>query len=460
MASPIHAAQNRQVELEARRKAMLAEGSTATAEEMEALVAEIAANDRDLAALKAMQDAERTAPATRQAGTVTPRVEQDPKRGFRSIGEFAQTVRSHQLAMSRGVGRPDERLLCVINETDKEAEKIAAELRAAGQEDTPAVIYQRYGAAAPTTLHKEGQSEDGLMVPPDFRRELWKPALEGDDLMSLMRVQPTESVVVQFAADETTPWGANGIKAYWVAEGAQLTASKLSTKPREVRLHKIGCLVYTTDELLMDTSLLSARINEWAPMAMGWTCGEAVMRGDGSGKPFGWEGSSAAPSNALVTVAKETSQPAATLVSENVLKMSSRMLAGPGSNLIWLANRDVLPQMASLKIGNEPSWVGQNQGLKDAPNGMLLGSPIQWSEHCNTLGTSGDIQYINTSGMAVFVHSSGTRVDSSIHLYFDYDISAFRFIQRIGAQPYLTAAISPFKGANTKSHFIYLATRS
>lgn len=432
MASPLHAAQNKQVELQARRAAMLADGSTATAEEKEALAAEIAGNDREIAAHTALQDLERKAPAaSREQIVATPRTEKDPKRGFKSIGEFAMAV--HEAGRRDGTAVVDERLAVAYNDLGD----------------------GKFSAVAPSPLQREGQSSEGFMVPPDYRPGIWKPAFENDDLLAMVNPQPTESNSVQFVTDETTPWGAAGVIAYWTAEGAQKTASKLGTSGSEVKLHKVAALVYATDEVLQDAPLLTSRINEAAPMAIAWTVSEAIMRGTGAGQPLGWENG-----GSLVTVAKETSQTAATIVPENLFKMHSRLLTGPGSRVAWLANRDTLPQIGMLKIGNEPSWTGQNKGLTEAPSGLLVGDPIRFTEHAQTLGTTGDVQLINFAGYAAFIRSGGTRYDSSIHLYFDYDITAFRWVMRVGGQPLLKAPVSPFKGSATKSHFVYLATRS
>ena len=48
----------------------------------------------------------------------------------------------------------------------------------------------------------------------------------------------------------------------------------------------------------------------------------------------------------------------------------------------------------------------------------------------------------------------------SIHLRFDYDESTFRFIFRVDGQPWWSAALTPYKGTNTQSCFVALATRS
>lgn len=444
-ASPLEALQFERQTLQARASALLqmdpetgapiASAAPPTAEEIAeatTINAQVRTLDARISAMEATRTMQRTAPAAREVATVTPQAERDPKRGFKSVGEFALAV--HAACKRDGTARIDERL--AMQATDDGV---------------------KIGATAPSTYQQEGHSTEGFQIPPDFRPGIWRPAFDSDELMGLVNPQPTDSNSVQFVRDETTLWGASGIKAYWTAEGAQLTASKLVTAGTELKLHKVAALVYATDEVLSDAALMSTRINEIAPMAISWTVSEAFMRGTGAGQPLGWGHSSY---GGLVTQAKETSQTAATIVPENLFKMFARVLAGPGARIAVLANRDTLPQIATLKIGNEPSWSQQNAGMKDAPNGLLLGSSIRFSEHCDTLGTAGDVQMVNFAGYAAYIKSGGTRFDSSIHLYFDYDIQAFRWIMRIGGMPILSAPITPYKGSATRSHFVWLATRS
>ena len=58
------------------------------------------------------------------------------------------------------------------------------------------------------------------------------------------------------------------------------------------------------------------------------------------------------------------------------------------------------------------------------------------------------------------VKSGGIKFAASMHLYFDYDIEAFRWTFRMGGQPYLSAPVSQAKGSQTLSHFITLAERT
>lgn len=337
--------------------------------------------------------------------------------GFHSIGEFAAAVFN---AGNRGAPVVDPRL-----------------------------------NAAPTNFHEGGgASGEGYMLPVQYRDEIWEAVAQTDDLLNTVDLEPTSARQVDMIKDESTPWGSSGVQAYWRAEAAQMTASKLDTDGTSVTLHELYAFVLATEELMSDAPRLNARIQRKAPQAISWKASDAVVYGTGAGQPLGWMNSSA-----LVSVAKESGQSADTLEAMNVLKMYSRLMVVPGDNPYWLTNRDVVPQLATMTIGDKPIWMPPN-GLISAPGGFLLGLPVRFSEHAKTLGDKGDLQLVSPKGYYAARRTQGIEYAESIHLFFDYNIKAFRFIFRIGGQPHLSAAISPANGSNTKSHFVVLDERA
>src|SRR3990167_4253495 len=206
------------------------------------------------------------------------------------------------------------------------------------------------------------------MVPRGMRDTIWESALSDEDILGLVQPEPTDSNAVELVSDETTPWGTTGIQAKWRAEASQMTANKLATNAIQVRLHELYAFVLSSDELLADAPRLNSRLTRGAGRAIQWKSAQAIMYGTGAGQPLGWFTSAS-----LISIAKESSQASTSLVAQNVLKMYARLLAGPGSRPTWFMNRDVVPQLVDLKIGAEPSWKGQNEGLQSAPSGLLLG---------------------------------------------------------------------------------------
>lgn len=309
--------------------------------------------------------------------------------------------------------------------------------------------------AAPTNFHQETSADEGYMVPPAFRRDIWSLVFEQENLLDDVDAEPTDSNSVQVVKDESTPWGATGVQANWEAEGVQFTASKVATNAENLRLNKLYAFVLATEELLEDAPRLNARLTTKSAEAIRWKINEAIIDGDGVGKPLGWTASAA-----QVSVAKEGSQVAATIVAANIGKMFGRLLPQGISRSLWMINPDAINQLMLMTVGNQPIWTPPASGFANAPGGFLMGRPIRLSEHCETLGTKNDIQFVDPKGYYAATKQGGTRFATSIHLFFDYDMMAFRWTFRVAGQPHLSAPVGPAKGSNNKSHFVTLDTRA
>ena len=309
--------------------------------------------------------------------------------------------------------------------------------------------------AAPTNYHEGGGTAgEGFMLPVDFRNDIWEAVAGVESLMMDVDLEPTSARQVDMIKDESTPWGSSGVQAYWRSEGVQMNASKLDTDGASVTLHELYAFVLATEELLADAPRLNARLQRKAPQAIAWKASDSIVYGTGAGQPLGWFNSAA-----LVSVAAESGQAADTIVAQNVLKMYARLLMVPGDRPYWLANQDVVPQLAGMTIGDQPVWTPPN-GLVDAPGGFLLGRAVKWSEHAKTLGDKGDLTFVSPKGYYAARRTQGIEYAESIHLFFDYNIKAFRFIFRFGGQPHLSAPVSPANGSSTKSHFVTLDART
>ncbi len=357
--------------------------------------------------------------------------EPDPARtgGFRTVAEFARAVR-----------------VACTPETAHMIDQRLLQMRRAGgvQAAPPAGGFMEGG----------GSAGEGFELPVQYRDELWQLVFDMNDLLSMVDVEPTSARQVDLSADETTPWGSSGVQAFWRGEGTQMLATKLVTKGRQVTLHELYAFVLATEELLEDAPRLNNRLTVKSAQAINWKINDSIFYGGGVGQPLGWFNSPA-----LVSIAKEAGQAADTIVALNVLKMYSRLLVAPGDTPKWFANRDTVPQLSVITIGDKPVWLPPN-GLIDAPGGFLLGYPIDWKENCKTLGDKGDLQLVSPKGYFAARRTTGVQFASSMHLYFDYNMQAFRWTFRFGGEPHLSAPIAPANGTNTKSHFVTLDERA
>ena len=142
--------------------------------------------------------------------------------------------------------------------------------------------------------------------------------------------------------------------------------------------------------------------------------------------------------------------------------MIARLPAGSFANAVWIVNNDVLPALFTLTLGNYPIYLpmGMNVGgIQTSPYGTLLGRPVFVSQHANTFSSQGDILLVDLKYYQTITKAGGMQTATSMHLYFDADLTAFRTTFRMDGQAKIVAPISPAKGSTTMSPFIQLGAR-
>jgi HK97 family phage major capsid protein len=349
---------------------------------------------------------------------VTENVANDPKRGYKSLGEFAVDVKNAAIN-----GQPSQRLTI--------------------------------GAAAPSTFGNEASGVDGgFLIPPDFATEVFNLSLLEDSLLPMVDNITVDGNSMAFPKDETTPWGTDGVRAYWQSEGTAATATKPKFGTTMMRLHKLLALVPLTDELLTDTNALNSYLPNLMSRSIRWKTNEAFITGTGAGQPEGMFTGAAA-----VTVTKDSGQAANTISVLNLTNMLARLPPGSLSRAVWMITPDAIPSLLGLTIGNVPAFLPLNQPITGKVNWMLFGLPVMISQHVAAFSAAGDIRLVDGSYYRAITKAGGIETASSMHLYFDADATAFRTTFRVDGQPKLAAAIAQAKGSNTLSPFVQLGAR-
>ncbi len=325
---------------------------------------------------------------------------------------------------------------------------------------SPGNVDPRLVANAPTTFSTEGIGEDGgFAVPPDFRRDIMVKVAGEESLLSRTDQLTSSSNSITLPKDETTPHQTTGgVLAFWENEGALLTQSKIALEQETIRLNKLTALVPVTSELLEDAPAMSTYLRRKVPEKFTFKVNDAIVNGTGAGQPRGLLNSAA-----LISVAKESGQAADTIVFNNITNMWSRLYSGCRSNAIWLVNQDIEPQLLGLQFPGSGTAVPvylPPGGLSVSPFGTLMGKPVIPIESAQTLGDAGDIILTDLTQYLTALKTGGIRQDVSMHLWFDYDQVAFRFIMRVAGQSWWSSAISPANGSNTRSCTVSLAERA
>jgi len=351
----------------------------------------------------------------------------DPRAGFKHFGEFALAVRD---ACQPGK-RPDDRLALITKAASGMGENTGA--------------------------------DGGFLVPTEFVQRILDRVFAPNNLLGMTDSYTVSSNVIAFPRSAETSrangsrWG--GVRAYWRDEGEQATATKATFGRLQLTLKKLFVMINASDELLSDSQgvALEQYLFRVASEEINFVVSDAILNGTGAGQPLG-----ILNSTPLITVAKETSQDAATVNVSNIVKMWSRLWAPCRQNAVWLIHQDVEPQLHVMTVSAGGAQIVAYQppgGLSAAPYATLMGRPVIPVEWCATLGTVGDIVLAD---LRHYVTATRGMMESnmSIHMRFDYDEQVFRFIFRLDGAPWWTAALTPYKGANTQSCFVALATRA
>lgn len=317
--------------------------------------------------------------------------------------------------------------------------------------------------AAASGLNQAIGPEGGFLVPQTFNQQIWDGfnALPDNLLARTDQYTVTGDTLTMNANAETsrvTGSRYGGIRGYWKAEAAQMTSSKPTFREVKIEPHDLYVYAFVTDKLLRNSAIaLDQYLAKAAADEINFLVGDAIINGDGAAKPKGIVGHAC-----TVSVAKETGQLAKTIVTENLVNMHARLHPKSRPNAIWLINPDIEPQLGLLSIGvgtaGQPVFLPPG-GISAAPYGTILGKPVIPCEYCQTLGTAGDIILCDLKAYLTGTQG-GINSAMSIHLRFDYNETAFRFIFAVDGQPWLSSPITPYKGSNTLSPFITLAVRA
>lgn len=347
--------------------------------------------------------------------------------GFKNLGEFGQCVL--QASMGRQVDDPR---------------------------------WQRWTSV--TGMSSGSFADGGALVPKRFADAVWEGIEDNEQsLLSMCDVYTVEGDILTMPAVDATTRASGvvmgGITAYWTGEGGQITSSKPKTRQIDLKPKKLAVLIYATDELLSNTQALTRLLERGGASAIVSATNEAVINGTGAGQPLG-----ILNGPATVEITKETSQTADTVVDGNIRKMYARIAPSLRANMVWLAHPDTEPYLDAMYNLIQNVAGSENVGaasipLYDPNKGLLKGKKVIFNDHCQTVGTAGDIIAFAPSAYAVGV-KGGVEAAKSMHLRFDYAEMAFRYIFKVDGQPWLSNPLTPAHGSNTLTGYATVADRS
>ena len=371
--------------------------------------------------------------------------------GFTSLGEFMNAV--HEADVPGGLR--DKRLTRVSD-------------AATGQNETTG-------------------ADGGYLVPPEYADGILDLVKDESVIYpQARRVQINGNRLIEIYLNETnrkdpsTGSRHGGVLAYWKGEADQYTAAKAAFAERTTNLSKLTAYCPVTEELLQDYAAIEGILNDLVGREFAFKIDDAMFNGSGANSnPLGilTTGAGSNPNNAaLVTIAKESGQAAATVNVQNILKMYNALIAQQRRKAKWYINQDleIVLMQVMLQTGSiESTGSSAVEAIKGSfgmplytppgaygnDNATMLGRPIECNEHCAALGSVGDIVLADMSQYLI-IERAGVTKQSSIHVRFDYDETVFKFTWRVGGRPDWMSSIEAYKGSTKRSPYVALAARA
>ena len=306
-------------------------------------------------------------------------------------------------------------------------------------------------------------ADGGFLVQTDFVSELLRRTYDTGVLPSRCRkfqISTNANKISMPAVAETSRadgsrWG--GIKAYWKDEAAAKTESAPKFRKVELELNKLIGLIYLTDELLEDASMLNSFVSEGFAEEFGFKLDDAIINGSGAGQPLGILN---AP--ALNALTPPVGQTATTITYDNVSNMRSRLYTRSWPNAVWFINQNCEVELDNMVMPAGASSVPvylPPTGVSGSRYNTLYGAPVIPLEQCQTLGTVGDIILADLS-QYILIDKGPIQSAASIHVKFTYDETCLRFVYRCDGQPWWVSTLTPFNSTDTVSPFVVMGTRA
>jgi len=306
-------------------------------------------------------------------------------------------------------------------------------------------------------------SQGGYLIPEQWAEEIYNVALEDAIVRSRATVLKATSDSLKVRRLEETSRTSSlfgGITFTWKAEAGSkaYVASKPALGELELTPHKLvgGCFV--SNELEADYDKFGDFMKQSFGQAIRFIEDDSFINGTGVNQPLG-----ILNSGFMIAVPRWNAN---AVGWGDIIDMSKRLLPDSWNRAVWLMNSDVFDELLDA-TAIAPDQVA----VLDVSRRTLLGLPIIITEKCYAMGTTGDIILADFGAGHYVIADREMEIAASREVDYEYDLlqvthkagfvtdeTFWRVVLRVDGQPLMGAPITPYRGANTVSPFVCLAT--
>lgn len=308
-----------------------------------------------------------------------------------------------------------------------------------------------------TAMSTQTGTQGGYAVPTEFYDRLMALATEIGIVRPRATFIPMNSKSIQVPALDVTTAPTvgdtamlGGVVCRWTEEATTLNETEPSLKQVELTNYELSGYSKLSNALLQDNAVgLEAFLFQIFSRAIAWYEDYAFLRGNGAGKPLGvlnWGG--------LISV---TRSGANLFALADMAGMFARLLPGYNpKSCAWVIHPTVIAKLLTIAA---TAAAGQNLFLsnaQDKPRMQLLGLDVCVSEKVPALGTLGDALLCDFQHYLIGDRKQ-VEIAFSEHVAFLTNQSVWRFVSRVGGQPWLRDKVTLADATSTLAPFVGLA---
>ena len=213
----------------------------------------------------------------------------------------------------------------------------------------------------------------GNIVPTEFSQDIIHDTVALSGVLNMVSIVNSKGKYKQIVSDS-----ANKISAGWTDEIAEITASDAKFKTIEIGHHKLTALSKLSIELINQNEFdIASEVMYQTERDFALKAETAIIKGDGSGKPYGLTTGGTA-----FTLASKTA-----VTADEIVKIYHKLKAAYQQEAVWIMSNDTLCAIRLLTDGSGRYIFHQNENLTSGYAGFILGKPVLISDAMDNIGS-------------------------------------------------------------------------
>lgn len=274
----------------------------------------------------------------------------------------------------------------------------------------------------------QGETTDadgGYLVDNDIVSDIYRYAMETSFIANKVAQRPVgqgyNTLQLRTAnSANATPADYQGVALAVVSEGAAITPDKVPFVTKTAAVNKLAALFAETNEIAQDVPGMASYLSKTVGEAFGLVLDDEILHGTKS---------------LLTALVDDASVVDITGAATPTVAMIANMYMGAinPAQSEWYMSGAAYAALMNLNGADSRPMIQMNYAL--SPFGTLLGRPVNVVPCMKAIASSGAILFADLGNAYTLGTKGGVNFANSVHLYFNTDQMAYRWVLRVAGVP-------------------------